>query len=94
LLVLDDCLSAVDTETEERILSHLKTESNNLTTVIVSHRISSIRNADRILVIDNGESIEEGTHEELMERNGHYALLYKQQLAEDQAKDSNYKLEE
>jgi ATP-binding cassette subfamily B protein len=67
LLVLDDCLSAVDTETEERILSHLKTESNNLTTVIVSHRISSIRNADRILVIDNGESIEEGTHEELME---------------------------
>jgi ATP-binding cassette subfamily B protein len=94
LLVLDDCLSAVDTETEERILSHLKTESNNLTTVIVSHRISSIRNADRILVIDNGESIEEGTHEELMERNGHYALLYKQQLAEDQAKDLNYKLEE
>lgn len=94
LLVLDDCLSAVDTETEERILGHLKTESKDLTTVIVSHRISSIRNADRILVIENGESVEEGTHEELMEINGHYALLYKQQLAEDQAKDLNYKLEE
>ena len=94
LLLLDDCLSAVDTETEERILSNLKKEGKNNTTVIVSHRISSIRNADRIMVIENGVSIEEGTHEELLALNGHYTKLYQQQLAEDQAKDLDNKLEE
>ena len=70
LLILDDCLSAVDTETENRILERLKEKSADQTTVIVSHRISTIRNAEKIIVIDQGEMIEEGSHESLLKEQG------------------------
>lgn len=83
-LILDDCLSAVDTETEEIILSNLKKDLNKKTALIVSHRVSSIRHADRILVLDEGEKIEEGTHEELLAKGGVYANMYQQQLVENQ----------
>jgi len=82
LLLLDDCLSAVDTETEEIILSHLKQHVNTLATVIVSHRISSIRNAHKIIVLQNGQKIEEGTHHELIAQKGVYSDMYVKQLAE------------
>jgi len=81
LLILDDCLSAVDTETEEIILTNLK--NTEITSLIVSHRISSIRNANKVINIENGTIIEEGTHQELMIENGEYAKLYRKQLAEE-----------
>lgn len=83
LLILDDCLSAVDTETEEIILSNLKNDHQNRTSLIVSHRISSLRNADKVIVIDHGVMVEEGTHDELIGRNGIYSEMYLKQLAED-----------
>lgn len=84
LLVLDDCLSAVDTETEEVILKNLRkfTDSHQTATVIVSHRISSLRNAEKILVIDNGEIVQSGSHEELVQNEGIYQQMYVKQLAE------------
>ena len=81
LLLLDDCLSAVDTETEDFILNNLA--KLKTTSIIVSHRVSSIRNADKIINIDNGVIIEEGTHKELLSSNGIYAELYKKQLMEE-----------
>ena len=84
LLLMDDCLSAVDTETEEIILENLKAEKNIITSIIVSHRISSIRNANKIIVIDNGEKVEEGSHAELLDLQGIYAEMYKKQLSEEQ----------
>ncbi len=84
LLLMDDCLSAVDTETEEIILENLKAEKNIITSIIVSHRISSIRNANKIIVIDNGEKVEEGSHAELLDLQGIYADMYKKQLSEEQ----------
>ena len=83
LLILDDCLSAVDTETENRILERLKIQSKNQTTVIVSHRISTIRNAENIIVIDQGELIENGSHESLLKNRGFYYNMYQQQLSEE-----------
>jgi ATP-binding cassette subfamily B protein len=83
LLILDDCLSAVDTETEEIILENLKDKIIRRTSLIVSHRISTIRNADRIIVIDEGILIEEGTHEELLSKNGTYYEMYMRQLNEE-----------
>lgn len=85
LLVLDDCLSAVDTETEEIILSKLDEYSKEFdtTVVIVSHRISSIRNADHILVLEDGEIVEQGTKEGLLKKNGVFAEITAQQLLED-----------
>jgi ATP-binding cassette subfamily B protein len=83
LLILDDCLSAVDTETEEIILKNLKEIPSNPTTIIVSHRISSIRNANRIIVISNGSIVEEGNHESLIKNKGLYSEMYLNQLNED-----------
>lgn len=85
LLILDDCLSAVDTETEEIILRNLEEGKNNRTTIVISHRISTIRNATKIIVVQNGECIESGTHEELLNLKGCYFDMYEQQL--NQAKD-------
>ncbi len=82
-LLLDDCLSAVDTETEEIILRNLNQDSKNRTSIIVSHRISTIRNANHILVLDKGVIIESGTHQSLMELNKQYAEMYQKQLTEN-----------
>lgn len=84
LLIFDDCLSAVDTETEEIILNNLKETLHGTTSLIVSHRVSSIRNADRILVLADGGEIEEGTHDELLELGGVYSEIYNKQLLEEQ----------
>ena len=82
LLLLDDCLSAVDTETEEKILKNLSKVSKNNTTIIVSHRISSAKNADKIIVLDGGIVIQKGTHDELVNIDGYYKELYLNQLSE------------
>ncbi len=80
ILILDDALSMVDTRTEERILSRILELRQNRTNLIVSHRASTIIRADRIFVLDQGELVEEGTHDELMDKNGLYTTLYKEQL--------------
>ncbi|MEO9570266.1 MAG: ABC transporter ATP-binding protein [Polaribacter sp.] len=82
ILIFDDCLSAVDTETEEKILSNLERISKNITTFIISHRVSSAKNADKIIVLDNGEITQQGTHNQLITEKGYYKDLYKQQLLE------------
>ncbi|MEX0314112.1 MAG: ABC transporter ATP-binding protein [Allomuricauda sp.] len=82
IYLFDDCLSAVDTETEEEILNNLKQVSENRTTLIVSHRVSSAKNADKIIVLENGEIIQEGTHEQLNNVEGYYKELYLNQLSE------------
>ena len=83
LLILDDCLSAVDTETEEIILTNLKKEQRERTTIIVSHRISTVRNATKIIVIDKGQIIEVGNHTTLLNENGVYAEMYAKQLSDE-----------
>lgn len=82
ILLLDDCLSAVDTETEEAILTNLLHFCKNKTTIIVSHRISSAKNADKIIILDEGEIIQQGTHNQLVEQEGYYKELYLKQLTE------------
>jgi len=82
IYLFDDCLSAVDTETEEEILDNLKKASHDRTTLIVSHRVSSAKNADKILVLEDGKIVQEGTHEELNTIDGYYKELYKNQLSE------------
>ncbi|MEC4113168.1 ABC transporter ATP-binding protein [Myroides pelagicus] len=82
ILILDDSLSAVDTETEETILKNLEKHSKDITTIIVTHRISSAKNADKIIVLDNGTVIENGTHDELIAKEGYYNELYLKQLSE------------
>ncbi|MFA6247433.1 MAG: ABC transporter ATP-binding protein [Mucilaginibacter sp.] len=84
VLIFDDCLSAVDTRTEEEILSNLGRIMQGKTSIIISHRISTIKNADNILVLDNGEIIEQGTHARLMELKGPYFELYEKQLLEEE----------
>ncbi|NIK92582.1 ABC transporter ATP-binding protein [Mangrovimonas sp. CR14] len=82
ILLLDDSLSAVDTETEEKILRHLKEIAKNKTTIIVSHRVSSAKNADKILVLEDGKIIQQGNHQTLSAQDGYYKKLYLEQLSE------------
>jgi ATP-binding cassette subfamily B protein len=82
ILLFDDCLSAVDTETEEAILNNLQAICRDKTTIIVSHRVSSAKNADRIIVLDEGRIIEQGSHNQLVNQDGYYAALYLKQLSE------------
>lgn len=87
ILILDDSLSAVDTKTEDQILEHLNAFMQNRTTIIISHRISSIKHCDQIIVLDQGEIVENGTHEEILNQNGLYRLLHDQQLLENSEAD-------
>ena len=82
ILVFDDCLSALDTETEEKIIRSLNNYINDTTTIISSHRISSIQNLDQIIVLNEGKIIQKGTHDELINKNGYYKDLYLKQLTE------------
>ena len=84
ILIFDDCLSAVDTRTEEEILRNLGNIMQSKTSIIIAHRISTIKNADKILVMDDGEIVEQGTHEELMNRKQVYFELYEKQLLEEE----------
>lgn len=88
ILIFDDCLSAVDTETEEIILNNLKRVMANKTTVLISHRVSTVKMADKILVLDKGQIIERGTHSQLIEQEGEYYELYQKQLSEEQKAES------
>ena len=82
ILLFDDCLSAVDTETEEKILKNLIQVTEGKTTIIVSHRVSSAKNADKIIVLEDGHIIQDGTHDMLIETDGYYKNLYQKQLTE------------
>ena len=84
ILILDDSLSAVDTLTEEKVLSNLREIRQGRTTLIVSHRISTVRDADLICVLENGQIVEQGTHDELLKLGGEYADLYERQLLEEE----------
>jgi ATP-binding cassette subfamily B protein len=84
ILVLDDALSSVDTDTEEKILNHLREVMQGRTTIFISHRVSTVRNADRIAVLHGGRIVELGTHDELIARNGYYTDLYNKQLLEEE----------
>jgi len=84
ILVLDDALASVDTHTEDKILGHLREVMGGRTTIFISHRVSSVRNADRIAVLHSGRIVELGTHEELLGRDGYYTELYNKQLLEEE----------
>jgi ATP-binding cassette subfamily B protein len=84
ILILDDALSAVDTITEERILGRLRAFMKGRTTILISHRVSTVRQADRIYVLDQGRIVEQGRHEELITRGGYYADLHQKQLLEEE----------
>ena len=82
IMLLDDCLSAVDTKTEELILNNIKEQSQNNTCIIISHRISSIKHANQIILLNEGEIIEQGDHNTLVKNNGEYSKIFKKQLIE------------
>ncbi|MGH9504769.1 MAG: ABC transporter ATP-binding protein [Terriglobales bacterium] len=84
ILILDDALSSVDTHTEDKILNHLREVMQDRTTIFISHRVSTVRNADRIAVLHAGRIVELGTHDELLARNGYYSDLYNKQLLEEE----------
>ena len=84
VLIFDDCLSAVDTETEERILGNLRKIMEHKTTLLISHRVTTVKDAHHILVMDEGKIVEEGTHNELIKKEGPYYGLYRKQLLEEQ----------
>ena len=84
ILILDDALSSVDTHTEDKILNHLRDVMRGRTTIFISHRVSTVRNADRIAVLHGGQIVELGTHDELLTLNGYYTDLYNKQLLEEE----------
>jgi ATP-binding cassette subfamily B protein len=84
ILILDDALSSVDTQTEDKILNHLREIMRGRTTIFISHRVSTVRNADRIAVLHGGRIVELGTHDELIARDGYYTDLYNKQLLEEE----------
>jgi ATP-binding cassette subfamily B protein len=84
ILILDDALSSVDTQTEDHILNHLREIMRGRTTIFISHRVSTVRNADRIAVLHGGRIVEYGTHDELLALNGYYTDLYNKQLLEEE----------
>jgi ATP-binding cassette subfamily B protein len=84
ILILDDALSSVDTHTEELILTRLQEELKRRTAILISHRVSTVQNADRIIVLDGGQIVEEGRHAELLARGGYYASLHQKQLLEEE----------
>ena len=84
ILILDDALSSVDTQTEEKILSRLTGVMRGRTTLLISHRVSTIRHAEEIVVLHDGQIVERGTHEELLALNGYYTELYNKQLIEEE----------
>src|SRR5436309_2304396 len=84
ILILDDALSSVDTHTEDKILNHLREVMRGRTTIFISHRVSTVRNADMIAVLHSGRIVELGTHDELLARNGYYTDLYNKQLLEEE----------
>jgi ATP-binding cassette, subfamily B, multidrug efflux pump len=84
ILILDDALSSVDTQTEDKILNHLREVMQGRTTLFISHRVSTVRNADRIAVLHEGRIVESGTHDELLALNGYYSDLYNKQLLEEE----------
>ena len=82
IMLLDDCLSAIDTKTEELILNNIKEQSQNNTCIIISHRISSIKHANQIILLNKGEILEQGDHNTLLKNNGEYSKIFKKQLIE------------
>jgi ATP-binding cassette subfamily B multidrug efflux pump len=85
ILVFDDCLSAVDTHTEELILGNLKKQMEGKTSLIISHRVSTVKHAEKIIVLDAGKVVEKGNHHELLALRGLYFALYEKQLMEEEA---------
>lgn len=89
ILILDDALSSVDTQTEDKILNHLRDVMQGRTTIFISHRVSTVRNADRIAVLHGGRIVELGTHDELLGLNGYYSDLYNKQLLEEELAEAS-----